>query len=204
MATVVFNPISIQKKLVKGVVTQSRFEKFTYNAANTRYQIAKAIALEDFDEHPVTKEIQDEFGKSVYLNRGNIFSFLGFFRNSKPIDDLRLNINNGFKLFKTPKFKQNKQKITYSYKVAAPSLKELYEVTPMPDNWSTKGWLQAIEEGIGSFASYVWNSIAFVNTRSKSGQALQIEDAGSGDNDVLHIPYVSVILKKFIDKFSKS
>jgi hypothetical protein len=203
MATLLLNKIKIEAKL-KGALTQKRFQGLAQSAANTRFVIAKQVAIEDFNKHPITKELEDEFGTSKYISRGNLFSFFGFFRGSKPVDSLRLLFQRGFFMKKEPKFQQTTKGVVYIFDVKAPNLTDLYEQTPMPDNWSSTGWLQAIEEGIGTFASYIWNAIAFKNKKeSRSGQALQVENSKYTQDGVLGKPYLSEILERFRSKFSK-
>jgi hypothetical protein len=204
MAKIVINKISITNK-VNGALTQKRFQGLATNAANTRYVIAKQIALEEFNKHPITLELEDEFGRSKqYLAVGNLFSFFGFLRGSKPVERLRLFFQNGFQMDRNPKFEKKKNGVVYKFDVKSPILQDLYKQTPMPDHWSTTGWLQAIEEGIGTFASYIWNAITFRNKKeSRSGQALQIENSLHSTDGVLGVPYVSEILDNFRSKFSK-
>lgn len=200
MARVVFNRISINKK-VNGALNKKRFQGLALNAANTRYQIARQIAIENFNEHPITKELEDEFGNSKVLSRGNLFSFFGFLRGSKPVEALRLFFQTSFNLNDKTKFTQTKDGATYEFEVKAPDLDNLYEKTPMPDNWSSKGWLQAIEEGIGTFSSYIYN-LAFIKKKeSRSGQALQIENDKYTKDGVLGVSYLSGILEKFRSYF---
>jgi len=202
MAKVIFNKISVESKLKNALAKKPFVGRATVNA-NTRFVIAKQTAYEDFDEHPITKEIEDEFGKSEYIGRGNLFSFLGFFRGSKPIETLRTFFRSGFSMDRNPTVKKIKNGVVYSYKVSAPDLNQIYKQTPMPDNWSTKSWVQAIEEGIGTFASYIWHSLAFRSVKaSRSGQALQVDNDKYTEDGVLGVSYLSGILKKFQSKFS--
>lgn len=203
MARILLNRIKISKKTTDAL-KRPRFEGLARNAANTRYQIARQIAIEDFNEHPITLELEDEFGRSKYISRGNLFSFFGFLRGSKPIEKLKLAFQAAFRFFPKPTFSQNKRNVIYEFRVKAPDLEDLYKKTPMPDNWSNRGWLQAIEESIGTFASYIWHSLAFRSKKeSRSGQALQIENDKYTNDGVLGIPYISEILEKFRNKFSK-
>jgi hypothetical protein len=145
--------------------------------------------LNDFDNHPVTKEIQDGPDASNNSNtlggKGNLFSYIGFQRTDKPIKDLRSFLASQFK-FKKNINKKNK----IQYIIDLPSITQIKEETRMP--WENgKSWVIGIEKGISGLSNYLykkWES-------SRSGSAIQTPNSLRGLS-FKPMPYLSELLAK--------
>lgn len=89
---------------------------------------AKSNFIEQFEEHPITKEIQEgpeASNSSGTLNgQGNLFSFIGFERGSNPITPVSNFLKNAFQVKKL-KTEIGRSKIVINYKVSYPTQKEL-------------------------------------------------------------------------------
>ncbi len=202
MAKILLNKINITNK-VTGAITQKRFQGLAYNAANTRFLAAKTNALESFDDNEITKEllVGAESTESI-LSYGNLASFLGFDNSSEDVAQLRDKLKLGIVMNKTPVFRKGKNNVVYEFKVKAPSLQEIYDSTPMPYDWSSKSWVKAIEEGIGTFSYYVFRLAGLPGSHSGTGLQRKGQRKWMSVKDtVLKIPYISEILKEFKSYF---
>jgi hypothetical protein len=194
---ILFNEINIRKK-VGETLRKPRYEGFARNAANTRLIFAKEAMLEEFDESEVTSELQDgEEADSDILSRGNLFSFLGFYEGTDPTTPVREMLESTRLLSKSKFFMGDKQ-VTYEFQVKAPSLEDIYKATPMPDDWNSRSWVDAIENGIGTFASYIYH--VFINN-SRSGTGIQSKGKIGGKDTIPKTKYISKILKNFAARF---
>lgn len=150
----------------------------------------KSKFLIEFDNHPVTKELQSGPGGNNISNtlsgKGNLFSFIGFLKSENPIENLRNFLEQNFS-FKKSKI-SNKLKYTINY----PSLEKIKKETPMP--WeSGNSWVISIEKGISGLSYYLANKFA---EKSRSGRGLQ---AKNKVNNLNYKPteYLSTIVKNF-------
>lgn len=181
---------SIKKKAINS-------KKFLENAdkkANKIFEKNKNTFIEDFDNHPVTQEIQagpEAKNISKTLNgKGNLFSFIGFNETDSPIDDLREILTTNFSI------KRNKvSSRTVSYRIKYPTLEKIKAITSMP--WEAgKSWVKGIETGISGLSFYLYKRFK----ASRSGAAIQAQNEikpGAFKN----IPYLSQMIKKFKDQF---
>jgi hypothetical protein len=155
------------------------------------FEIRKKEMLKEFDEHPVTQDIQNgafpENNISKTLNgvKGNLFSFIGFPAGSKPTEDLRQTIDEGVKLARNTKYFKNKKGFTTTINMV--SMPEIYKKFPYPktiggEPWSTGSWVRGIETGISGLNFYltVFHKIPIglrfsIQRVSRSGSAIQIK-----------------------------
>ena len=185
------NMRSIKKKLNSAKKTELKVEE----TANRVFNDSKNKFIEEFDSHPITKEIEQGPNSSNISNTlngvGNLFSFIGFDKNSNPVNEVRNIISKKFKL-ERPKKKTKETKVIFEYTIRYPGLEDLKSVSPMP--WeSGRSWVSAIERGISGFSNYMYKK--FVEGRS--GEALQTENKIRGGN---YKPkkYMSEIISNFI------
>jgi len=99
---------------------------------------AKNNFIEQFEEHPVTKEIQngpEASNESGTLNgQGNLFSFIGFERGSNPIAPVASFLKNAFQIKKL-KTEIGKSKIIINYKVSCPTQKNISLCRKSSSSW---------------------------------------------------------------------
>lgn len=202
---VIVNEISIRNKAGEALKAK-KFQNIAYLAARTRFVFAKQGLLEDFNESEITKELDGgNVEISSVLPYGNLYSFLGFNIGDRPTDDIRrlLQDDNDIKLINEPKFSNSaaNRRVYYEFPVQYPSLQDIYDATPTPGNWSNKpSFVQIIEEGVGTFASYIYHEFFGDYSRSRTG--LQRKNPRPGVRDqVLGIKWISKILDDFKSKF---
>jgi len=190
------NMASVKKKISKSERLINQTEKIVKN----RFEAAQSRYLNEFESHPVTKEI--EAGpKSSNLSStlggvGNLFSFIGFNSADNPVQSIRNYIKSNFKLGK-PKILSRGGKIRLDFEVSYPSLEDLKNISPMP--WEGgRSWVSSIERGISGFSNYIYKR--FIEGRS--GEALQSKNKVRG-NVYKPTKYMSMIIENFIKGIKK-
>jgi hypothetical protein len=165
--------LNIKQLLKKRLTNSKSLQNLAYGAAIKKSERLKKELVEEFDQHPVTKELeQGTSGTSSLLGgRGNLFGFLGFNEGQNPIQILRTQIKSSIKIT-NPKGRVKKLTDTsfiYSFDISVPSDSQVYKVTPL--QWSTKSWVKGVEKGITNYA----NTLFRPSKNSRSGIAIQSE-----------------------------
>jgi hypothetical protein len=203
MATI-YNKISIQNKIAK-TFKESRYKNFAYNAANTRFIAAKQNLIEDFDENPVNKEILagPVTADSNFLERGNLFSFIGFNNDAEPVQELRDFLVENIEIQNEPEFNIKGTTFIYQFPIQVPSLSEIDDFTSMekyansPNSYTTRSWVSIVRNGLGGFGSFLYHRF-FSGKYSRSLTGLQnkkMKDKGGSFGGVK--TYLSDILNEF-------
>jgi|TARA_B100000085_G_scaffold283275_1_gene313583 hypothetical protein len=184
----------INLKRISNKVDKSRkFQRETERRISTGLERTKAIALAEFNSHPVTKEIE---GKASARNEsgtlggyGNLFTFIGFPSASSPTSVIRDIISQTIK-FRRKKSLISKNKIKINFVISAPTKSDIFAVTPMP--WEGGSWVEGIENGLSGFSYYMNKKFG----ESRSGGGLQ---ADHEITKAIFTPkaYVTEILNKF-------
>jgi hypothetical protein len=153
----------------RAIKNNKSFEKRAISTMKNSFENAKQEFLSEFEDHPITQEIEGGSSATNISNTlngiGNLFSFIGFNRNDSPIQNLRNLIKNSFSL--------SNKKINggIRFSVNYPSIERIKRNTPMP--WEAgNSWVNGIERGISGFSNYMYKR--FVEGRS--GAALQTEN----------------------------
>jgi len=132
---------------------------------NQQFESIKKDFLNSFDNHPVTREIEGGISASNVSRTlggyGNLFTYIGFDNNDKPIDNIR---NQFSKIFITNiVVKKDGSSIVF---VSYPSPQDIFNVTPLP--WAEgRSWAEGIEKGLSGFGMYL--NKEHINSRSGSG-----------------------------------
>lgn len=158
---------------------------------DTEFKRIKNKLIENFNNHPVTQEI--EAGpNSINLSNtlggvGNLFSFIGFETNSKPIQPIRNILHRNTELTKIIIKKDG----TFRTNVFYPKAQDIFNITPLP--WAEgRSWAEGIERGLSGFGFYLNGQSVF----SRSGFGLQVNNnlrPGKFENT----QYISHLIKQF-------
>lgn len=198
-----FNDISIRKKTDE-VLKKSRYQALAKNAANTKFIFAHQQMMEDFDEHPVTKEMMagPEASESVggILSYGNLPAFLGNEDSRGDVKKLReifenINLSNS-----RPKIIQTSKEITYSFKISVPDVEDIYRKSEDSSYWSSKSWVELVENGVSNLGAFIFSLLGYPS--SVSGTGLQRGKARANQRRSPKVKYVTEILNKFKSKFN--
>lgn len=154
----------------KLISKSDRLKKRADQEALKIFNESKAKMVNEFENHPVTREIEGgntstNLSKTLN-NQSNLFSFIGFNEGETPIPVLKQTVIENTNVDLNPEIKENSDSITYSYSVTLPQEKEILEATRMP--WEKgSSWAMGIEKGISGFSHFL-NGL-FRTSRSGGG-----------------------------------
>jgi len=186
--------LSIKQLLKKNYSNSKVLQNLAYGAAKKKTEGLKKEVLREFDQHEVTKELEQGtsgMNSSLLGGRGNFFGFLGFHQGDQPVQIIRNILEDHIKIRNT-KGKLKKVSATsfiWEFDIDVPSKTEIYAVTPM--TWSSKSWVKGVERGITNYTKTVFRD----SERSRSGIALQSKQ-NVGFITFTPTPYISALLDK--------
>ena len=166
------NKAVLRKQLFDSAMTNVKLRRQAFREANRTFQESKKRMIQEFDSHPITKEIAG--GASATNSSGtlggvgNLYSFIGFYQGTDPIGPVRSVLTDNTRLLKTPKIRRTKHGIHFESGVRYPTKDMLAKVAPMP--WEPGSWLLKIETGISGLGYYIYEK--FLN-KSRSGTGVQ-------------------------------
>lgn len=199
------NNISIDKNL-KNKLKKASFLKIYKNNKKNIEQMAEKIKdqmLQDFLNHPVTKELMEKNSAQNYsgtlIGYGNLYSFIGFNYPEDPIAPIiekikQVQIN----------VRQNGENTFLIIKIPTPD--DIWQITPMP--WAEgRSWAKGIESGISGLNYYLTKAKAgpgksFLFEDSRSGSAIQSTKKIASYARYNPTQYITSLLKKYKTKFS--
>lgn len=202
----ILNEIVLKKQIEK--LSQGKsFQKFAYNAANTRLVAAKNQLLEDFDDDEVIKEMIESsknpaITTSEIVSKGNLTAFLGLYpgQGASQVQELRNMLKYGISMDVNAKIEFSKNKVSYSFKVRLPTKKDMNEKAELGD-WTSKSWIEIIENGVSKTVNkFIFWSEGF-KSGSKSGTGLQTSGKVTSPAQLTPTPFMSRILDIFREKF---
>lgn len=161
-------------------------------------QSLKAKMIEEFMNHPITKEIlagpRATNTSGSLQGYGNLYSFIGFERDSltvEPIVDILEKIE--------PRLDSVANVINAGVP-EFPEAEEIWKVTPMP--WQEgRSWAKGIESGISGLNYYLFSAAGLSNSRSGTGE--QMQKPISTHFRYRNTQYISAFLKKYKELYRK-
>lgn len=204
-----FGRINITK--IRAQVAQNQaIDQFALSLVQDKFDEAKNVMLEEFENHPVTQEIlSGPLGANISdtLSNatvpGNLYAFLGFDSDGgdEEIHKLKLLIQNQTYLNTVPVRSSNSNIIRYRFTGRVPTEEEIKAATPVQwgDTARGRSWVAIIENGTNSFSYYLYKK--FADGRSK--EALQAKTK-EGKLIVVNYgqfqktPYTTEIIEKFV------
>lgn len=158
-----------------------------------RFEQIKDEMIQEFESHPVTKEIEGGIGAdniSDTLNGiTNLYSFIGFHEGDQPLEPIR-EILREINMHKTIG-RRSIIKYTFTF----PTAKEIFKATPMP--WATgRSWAQGIEYGISGIGYYLLK----YSQSSRSGFGIQAKKQVRPNIRFKNTKYISDLIAKYTKK----
>jgi len=194
--------VKVNKGLLLKEIVRSNNPALSKNMkvfVDRKIEILRKEAAEDFEIHPVTKEL--DAGSSAQNisgltgGYGNLFTFIGFESGDKPTRVIRSVFKR--KIVTTSGSVKSNGSVKIS--VVLPSIDDIFDSTPYP--WASgSSWVQGIEKGISNLGNYFYSSGGGV-TNSRSGKGLQIKRNSAATFTTA--PYVSKIVQDFKNKLTK-
>lgn len=193
-----FHTRRFEREVAKALSSKPMQNK-AYVIAQERLNNAQREMSEEFEAHPVTKEIdggKDSANLSGTLGGyGNLFTFIGFSSESNPMSSIRKYLQQTSSVLRQPTIRRKQAFVDMTFRIKVPTLEGVESVSPSP--WSGRSWAREVERGISGFGSYMNSNSSL--SKSRSGQGLQL------DNELRAmayrpIRYMSSILQKFYSK----
>ena len=188
----------VNMSLVNNQLTRNRaFQKEVLQIAEKKIDASRLKLLNDFDEHPVTREIRGGVDARNISNTlggyGNLFTFIGFAFGSDPIGPVRRMLHQ-IKAKELKKKLVSKRKIRYEVELSVPSKEAIAAMTPLPFE-NGRSWLYGIESGISGFGAYMYKKWK----TSRSGHGIQV-DKKLRSGSFRNTQYFSNMLLKFVTR----
>lgn len=183
--------------LQRQIIAQAKrpIEARARDIVSNKVEVIKRQTLNEFDNNPITKELE---------NKGQIFGFLGFYEEEEPTEELRNFIENNIELSGEIKTFVRGGKIIVRQTVKTPSLGAAYESVSSDgvSDWTSKSWLQLIEDGIPHFAQFIFGNFSNLDA-SRSKRGIQNEHVNRGGAYGAK-RYVSDLFKNLRDRIKKT
>ncbi len=132
-----------------------------YNIVHEKFVEKKSKLINDFENHPVSKEIKNgetasNSSGTLIGGNGNLFSFLGFFQGTDPVGEVSNYLEKNVKMMKRPEISIKGNATYYEFEIRYPDKEELKSVSPM--EWETgRSWLFGIEKGVSGLSHYLYH-----------------------------------------------
>lgn len=171
--------------------------------AKRELEKSKQQLLQDFDNHPVTKEIEGGSNVSNISNTlggyGNLFTFIGFNSDADPISPIRSLLARSIKI---ESVRKKTNQLAFVLRFTVPTREEIAAVSPTP--WSTESWVDAVEKGMSGLGKYLYSNdpSRFSTSRSRGGIEAQYE-VRSGQNS-RPVDYMSGILSRMLKDIERN
>jgi hypothetical protein len=168
-ANAIINFKSIQKKVFASEAYKKKAGQAARRKARNFFIPRKKKFMAKFYAHPVSREVSggpDASNTSgVIIGEGNLFSFIGFEKGSRPVETLGEFLDS----FISMEYVKYDQKLgEWYFRIKLPSQKDVLPVSKIP--WQQgASWAFEIEKGIAGIGHYLHTD----SVRSRSGGGLQ-------------------------------
>lgn len=189
------------EKINAKLLSSKRVQEVMRGKMQEKFEDAKEELIKGFMEHRVSQELLDPSKGNISdtldgSDNKNLFGFIGFEAGSEPVLEVAAKLENEIQLSKEPPKIQGKRMV---FKVRHPSLKELYQATPMP--WeSGRSWLYGISHGISGFGNFLAGFFQNL-AASRSGQGIQVKNEVRSGSFKPQKDYIESMIAKFRAKF---
>lgn len=162
---------------------------------------SKQEMVNEFEEHPITKEIDGGPEAANISNTlggaGNLFSYIGFNEGDSPTQIIKDILINDTKVENKPTIQVVGKDLKINFPISGPTINEIESVTPMPFEGG-RSWVRGIEKGISGFSYYIFKKY-LKNSRSSTGLQTESEIRTGTFKPTT---YMSGILKRFYSKIN--
>ena len=195
------NQNKIAEALAKNSKMNALINKKVHSIVKQYVQNSQAQMVNEYENHPVTKEIENGPDASNISNTlggvGNLFSYIGFEEGSNPTEIVKKILEDSVEVVNRPEVSVKGKDLKINFPVSAPTMEEIEAMTPMPFEGG-RSWTRGVEKGISGFSNYIFRKF-IKNSRSSTG--IQSESEIRSGN-FKPSPYLSLILKKFYSKIN--
>ena len=187
----------------KEILSNRKFQAEVKAQIREQFNIEKKKLMDNFSNHPVTREIQkaSENPNTPNISNtlggyGNLFGFLGFEEGSNPVASVEETLYDNVEL-NYIKVRSSEEKIYISINV--PELRDFDEVADL--QWDSRNWVEGIEKGVSGFQNFM----AIQAGRSLQGIQIKgkIKPFVGGVSAFKNVRYMSALIKEFVDNLKK-
>ena len=161
------------RSILAKVLAADKTRQAALQKVQARFNAAKAELITEFEESPVTQEL--DAGPALEDSRvlpggyGNLFSFLGFMQGSKPTQPVR-ELLDRIRLIQKPTLEEDR----WVFRIRVPDKEDLDNASPMV--WEAgRSWIDAVTYGIGTFSHYMFSLTQNRFKNSHSTTAVQVK-----------------------------
>ena len=174
------------------IAKQNIYVQYVYTELQKEIEKIKNEIIEEFENHPVTQEINGGISASNISNTldgvTNLYSFIGFESGDNPLDPIREEL----KKINLKHTTNSKGELIFS--VEFPTAKDIFKVTPMP--WATgRSWSQGIELGISGLGYYIKKA-----KNRRSGLGIQSQTPIRSGARFKNTKYISYLINSYTKK----
>jgi hypothetical protein len=179
-------------QIAEQLVKQNNYIQYVYSQLQKQIEKIKQEIIEEFENHPVTQEINGGIAASNISNTldgvTNLYSFIGFESGDNPLNPIREEL----KKINLKHTTNSKGELVFS--VEFPTAKDIFKVTPMP--WATgRSWSQGIELGISGLGYYIKKT-----KNSRSGLGIQSQTPIRNGVRFKNTKYISYLINSYTKK----
>ena len=193
-----FHTRRFEREIAKALSSKQMQNK-AYTVAQEKLNNAQREMTEEFESHPITREIQGGANSpnlsGTLGGYGNLFTFIGFSSGANPVSDIRKYLQQASTVLKQPTIKRKQAFVDMTFRIKVPTLEGVESVSPSP--WSGRSWAREVERGISGFGLYMHSDDGL--SKSRSGKGLQTENRLRA-MAYRPVKYMSSILQKFYSK----
>lgn len=190
------NPITVKRKIIRNI---NKVPERVKLEARRKFNRSKREMIGEFENHPVTQEIEGGAGggnvSGTLGGVGNLFSFIGFQEGTNPMSLLREMLNSYEIDIMTPKVIKRNVGVDFQFRVSGPTIEEIEAATYL--SWLGKSWVRGVERGMSGLGNYLALHGAI---GSRSGGGLQGKTSYRG-GAYRPTKYVSSLLRTFFLNF---
>lgn len=195
------NQVKINQALMKNPKMIKFIKEQVYELAQEYAEKNKQEMINEFDNHPVTKEIDNGPEASNISNTlagdGNLFSYIGFNEADNPTEVVRDLLSKSVQVDQKAKITADSKGLKINFPISGPTLSEIESQTPMPFE-AGRSWVRGIEKGISGFSNYVFRKY-IKGSRSSTGIQTESEIRTGSFKPT---SYMKNILNKFYSKIN--
>ena len=179
-------------QIAEQLVKQNNYIQYVYSQLEKQIEKIKQEIIEEFENHPVTQEINGGIAASNISNTldgvTNLYSFIGFENGDNPLDPIREEL----KKINLKHTTNSRGQLIFS--VEFPTAKDIFKVTPMP--WATgRSWSQGIELGISGLGYYIKKA-----KNSRSGLGIKSQTPIRSGARFKNTKYISYLINSYTKK----
>lgn len=180
------------QQIAQQLVKENIYVQYVYTELQKEIEKIKQEIIEEFENHPVTQEIDAGIESTNISNTlngiTNLYSFIGFENGDRPLEPIREELK---KI--NLKYRIN-SKGELIFNVEFPTAKDIFKVTPMP--WAAgRSWAQGIEIGISGLGYYLKKT-----KNSRSGLGVQSETQVRSGARFRNTKYISQLVNSYTKK----